>query len=100
MSVMTNEEITAEFENLFASSAPDEEEPADQPEDQTTEEEVPEEAAENTSEEQGSEETPAEDEQKGDEAPVEDKKQSKQNYAFAEQRLRIKKQDDFIKNII
>lgn len=99
MSVMTNEEITAEFENLFASSAPDEEESADQPEDQISEEEDPEETEDNPSDGQEGEETPAEDEQKSDETPAEDKKQSKQNYAFAEQRLRIKKQDDFIKNI-
>lgn len=99
MSVMTNEEITAEFENLFASSAPDEEEPADNSEDQITEEDVPEETDDNPSDGQEGEETPAEDEQKSDEAPADDKKQSKQNYAFAEQRLRIKKQDDFIKNI-
>ena len=98
MSVMTNEEITAEFENLFASSSSDEEEPVEHAEDQTTEEEVPEETAEETSE-QAEDESKDESDSQTETPPAEDKKQSKQNYAFAEQRLRIKKQDDFIKNI-
>ena len=97
MSVMTNEEITAEFENLFASSAPDEEAPADEPEDQVSEEEQPEETVEEP--EQAEDESQDESDSQEETQPAEDKKQSKQNYAFAEQRLRIKKQDDFIKNI-
>ena len=97
MSVMTNEEITAEFENLFASSPSDEEEPADKPEDQVSEEEKPEETVEES--EQAEDESQDESDSQEETQPVEDKKQSKQNYAFAEQRLRIKKQDDFIKNI-
>lgn len=100
MSDMTNEEIVAEFEELFGgSSTDDEEQPAEddvqetQEETDTADEENPEETAEEqdeTSEEK--EEDPKADEPK-------DNQQSKQNHAFAEQRLQIKKQNTFIRNI-
>ena len=99
---MTNEQIMSEFEELFGSSdKPDEEETTtpeeapeetdNTPEEQTTEEE---------SKEEGEEETPAEEEQKEDKTPPETKKQqSKQNYAFAEQRLQIKQNEKFMRSL-
>lgn len=106
MSVMTNEEITAEFENLFATENPDEEKP-EEPEDQTSEEETPEETAEdNNDSEQAEDESKDESDSQKETQPAEDKQQSRQNKAFAEQRIQIKeqsqqikKQTNFIKNI-
>ena len=97
---MTNEEIMSEFEELFgAGDTPDEEE--------TTEEET-EETDEDTAEETAEEESIDEEEQAEDESKDESDshqetppatKQSKQNYAFAEQRLQIKKNEQFVRNL-
>lgn len=97
---MTNEEIMSEFEELFgAVDTPDEEE--------TTEEET-EETDEDTTEETAEEESTDEEEQAEDESKDESDshqetppatKQSKQNYAFAEQRLQIKKNEQFVRNL-
>lgn len=95
MSEMTNEEIAAEFETLFGGAEPEEE---------TAEEQVEEAAA---SEEDGLETTTEDEEEQAAEEPEEsapeptsaDSQQARQNHAFAEQRLTIKKQNDFIKSI-
>lgn len=95
---MTNQEIAAEFEELFGGSSEEPEEaPADEPAEEPSEtEETPEETTEETAEESSEpEEQPAE---QIPETP-EDKKQSKQNRAFAEQRLQIKENNEFIKTI-
>lgn len=97
---MTNEEIMSEFAELFGGSNPDEEE---------TPEEKTEETDEETTEETAEEESTDEEEQAEDESkdasdsqkqtpPVTDK-QSKQNYAFAEQRLQIKKNEQFVRSL-
>lgn len=109
---MTNEEITAAFEDLFGS--------AQEPVDESTEPETTEDEPETTEEEPTEEPTeePAEDEaektEESEEEAESDKKeesthaepkaspkdsQSKQNHAFAEQRLRIKEQDKFIRSL-
>lgn len=95
---MTNEEIMSEFAELFGGSNPDEEETAEEEKAEETPTEEPEETAEETTEEEGEapeEEKPAED----NEPPAEAKKQSKQNYAFAEQRLQIKKNEQFVRSL-
>ena len=98
---MTNEEIMSEFENLFGGDKPDEEEaPVEETENEEPSSEEPVEKADETekSDEEGNttkEEKPVEDSQ----PPAEDKKQSKQNYAFAEQRLQIKKNEQFIRSL-
>ena len=104
MSLMTNEEITAEFEELFGSGSEDTEEPTE--ENQTTEEEPEEETTtEETSEEETGDEEGSEDSSE-DESEEEQKKsnldqasQSKQNHAFAQQRLQIKEQEKFIRSL-
>lgn len=104
MSDMTNEEIVAEFEELFGgSSTDDEEQPAEdevqetQEETDTADEENPEETAE---EDQAQDESEDESDSHKETPPAtNDNQQSKQNHAFAEQRLQIKKQNTFIRNI-
>lgn len=108
---MTNEEITAAFEDLFGNSG----EPAEADEPETTEDEpetTEEEPTEETTEEPAEDETDESDESEEDaesdnqeerthtepKASVKDT-QSKQNHAFAEQRLRIKEQDKFIRSL-
>lgn len=96
MSEMTNEQIVAEFEDLFGGSeAPEEEVPETPEEEETADNQNLEETAkdkpEDTEEEPSDEEAPAEESK--------DKQQARQNHAFAEQRLQIKKQNDFIRNI-
>lgn len=96
---MTNEEILSEFEELFGTEdKPDEEE--------TTEEETEETSEDTTEETAEEEEEKAEDEEESSEGAPEDEppapkdtKQSKQNYAFAEQRLQIKKNEQFVRNL-
>lgn len=105
---MTNEEIMSEFENLFGSSEPDEEERTaeEQTEDQTDapeEENSEEETAKEDEEKSEEPEEQAKDESK-DESDSQQKtqpatKQSKQNYAFAEQRLQIKKNEQFMRSL-
>lgn len=97
---MTTEQIMSEFEELFGGEPkPDEEEDTiEEPVDDSDDDE-----SEETAEEQGdeSEETPDESdsEDKPEEPVHKDTKQSKQNYAFAEQRLQIKKNEQFVRNL-
>lgn len=106
---MTNEQIAAEFEELFGSGEPDEEEPDTE---ETDEEEAPEEETDDSEEEEESDEDSEEDDDEEETADEDvdtsdrssDKgsarsKQAKQNHAFAEQRLQIKKNEDFIRSI-
>ena len=106
---MTNEQIAAEFEELFGSGEPDEEEPDTE---ETEEEEAPEEETDDSEEEEESDEDSEEDEDEeetaDDNVDTSDRssdkgsarsKQAKQNHAFAEQRLQIKKNEDFIRSI-
>ena len=107
MDGMTNEQITAEFEELFGGGqAPDEEEVT--PEDNSTEPEEgnPEEATDESAESEISDDEESEDgEESGEESSdngepsQETRQQSKQNYAFAEQRLQIKKNEQFIRSL-
>lgn len=100
MSDMTNEQIVAEFEELFGGEAPEEEtqeEPTEETTEETANEEHPEETTEETEEQ--SDASDNEEESENYEPAPKDTKQSRQNHAFAEQRLQIKKQNDFIKNI-
>ena len=100
---MTNEEIMSEFAELFGSNEPDEEEKApeeteeteDKPEEESTEEEKSEEETEEQAEDESKDESDSQDKT----PPVTDKKQSKQNHAFAEQRLQIKENEKFIRNL-
>ena len=107
---MTNEQIMSEFEELFgASDKPDEEETPDTedtpedsedtPEEETTEEETSE--GDETDESGEDEEAAAEDESKAHQEtkPSSKSSQSKQNYAFAEQRLQIKKNEQFVRSL-
>lgn len=111
MSDMTNTEIAAEFEELFGNSEgqPDEEPTEDQTsDDETASDEGAEESTEETTEETGEDNTSDEE---GDESSEEEPEAqpetkspaktqtSKQNHAFAEQRLQIKKQEEFIRGI-
>lgn len=107
-SEMTNEQITAEFEELFGGgNEPDEEEAAE--EEETTTEEDSEESTEDTSEEteedgeDDSEESEDEEDESEDESETasasKPSKQAKQNHAFAEQRLQIKQNEQFIRDI-
>lgn len=107
-SEMTNEQITAEFEELFGGgNEPDEEETAE--EEETTTEEDSEESTEDTSEEteedgeDDSEESEDEEDESEDESETasasKPSKQAKQNHAFAEQRLQIKQNEQFIRDI-
>ena len=96
MSVMTNEEITAEFESLFGTEEAPAEDVQETTEETTDESSAPEEpTAEETQEEQ-TEEAVEETQPEEQPAPT---KQSRQNHAFAEQRLQIKRQNDFIRGI-
>lgn len=96
MSEMTNAEITAEFEALFGGAAVDDQPaPEEVEEPETPEEEAPEEEPVDEEQEETSEE-----EESGNEEPAPaPTPQSRQNHAFAEQRVQIKKQNDFIRNI-
>ena len=100
MSDMTNEQIVAEFEELFGGSEAPEEEAPDTTEEETSEDTANEEHPEETTEENEEQEDNSEQEETDKDEPApKDTKQSRQNHAFAEQRLQIKKQNDFIKNI-
>ena len=99
---MTNEQITAEFEELFGTGTePDEEEAPDTEETEDTEEE--ETTEDETTEEDGTDDEQAEDESQDESDSHKEtqpaSKQSKQNYAFAEQRLQIKKNEQFIRSL-
>lgn len=97
MSEMTNAEITAEFEALFGGAAVDDQPaPEDVEEPETPEEEAPEE--ESVDEEQAEDESQDESDSQEETQPA-PTPQSRQNHAFAEQRVQIKKQNDFIRNI-
>lgn len=101
MSDMTNEQIVSEFESLFASEEEAPEEQAPETPDEVTEENAedetnPEETAEESAEEQAEE---SDEEESKEEPAPKDTKQSRQNHAFAEQRLQIKKQNDFIRKV-
>lgn len=102
---MTNEQIMSEFEELFGSSdKPDEEETTTPEETSEEPDDTPEEeTADETTEESEESEEQAEDESK-DESDSHQKtqpatKQSKQNYAFAEQRLQIKQNEKFMRSL-
>jgi hypothetical protein len=98
---MTNEEITAEFENLFATEdeSEDKDETPDTSEEETQDENQSTEEPEESSDDKEGDEDSSEDKDDAEETSAKDSHQAKQNHAFAEQRLRIKKQDEFIKNI-
>lgn len=109
-SEMTNEQITAEFEELFGGgNEPDEEETAE--EEETTTEEDSEESTEDTSEEteedgeddseepEGEEDESEGEGESGTASASKPSKQAKQNHAFAEQRLQIKQNEQFIRDI-
>ena len=102
---MTNEQIMSEFEELFGSSDKPDEEETTAPEEtsEETDNTPEEETAEETTEESEESEEQAEDESK-DESDSHQKtqpatKQSKQNYAFAEQRLQIKQNEKFMRSL-
>ena len=112
MSDMTNEEITAEFAELFGgSSEPDEEETSNEEGSEnsevTTEEVEGAEGTEGTEEEGTDESGDGEEDASQDESdaqsqtepPSKPSKEAKQNHAFAEQRLRIKENEKFIRDI-
>lgn len=107
MDGMTNEQITAELEELFGSSTPDEEPVAEEQIDETEEEETTDESAEAEDSEdvdEGQDEEDSTDEDVDAESEPETRdsavsKQSKQNHAFAEQRLQIKKNEQFIRSL-
>lgn len=100
---MTNEQIISEFEDLFGNGNESEEEEPET-EEETTEEES-EETEEETSEETEEEESEEEEGEDSTDAPEntkpapKDKTQSKQNYKFAEQRLQIKKNEEFFRSL-
>jgi len=108
---MTNEEIMSEFASLFGSdTAPDEEETPteepteeeteDTPEEETTEEETSEEEAPDESGEDGKDASEDESEAQTKTQPTSKAtSQAKQNHAFAEQRLQIKKNEQFIRSL-
>lgn len=91
--VMSNEDITNEFEALF-STEETEEETVEDPTEETEETEEETESEEEETEEEQPEEESEEEKEKPD-----TKKQSQQNYAFAKQRQQIKAQEKFIKNL-
>lgn len=104
MSVMTNEEITAEFETLFAGSeGSDETETEETETEETTEEETTEDTTDTTEtetdESEEEEEDASEDESEAQKETKPSSQQAKQNHAFAEQRLQIKQQEQFIRSI-
>ncbi len=98
---MTNAQITAELEELFGTGTePDEEEEQAPEETEDTEEESTEEETtedENTDEEQAEDESQDESDSQTKTQPA--SKQSKANHAFAEQRLQIKKNEQFIRSL-
>lgn len=109
MSIMTNEEIAAEFEELFGGNTeesdetePDTNEDVDEQQTDESEEDT---AEEETTEEEKEEEEKKDEEEKPDEGESESKpapkadKKAKQNHAFAEQRLQIKQNEQFIRGI-
>ena len=100
MAEMSNEEIVNEFNDLFATDEPTEDDKTE------TEPETPDEE-ENSSEDEESTET-GEDksEDEGDDSKTEektdteeDKKQAQQNYKFAEMRTTIKNQENLLRNL-
>lgn len=103
---MTNEQILAEFEDLFGTGEEPEETDTEIQEDVEDETEVEETETEEYVEDSESEENESDEEdEEEDEEEVEEtpkpqlSKQAKQNHAFAEQRARIKQQDEFIKAV-
>jgi hypothetical protein len=104
---MTNEEIMAEFEELFGDgSESDETEETETEETENSEEETTDDSEETTD----SEETEEESEEENSDTSVETNadssakdraasKKAKQNYAFAEQRLQIKQNEQFIRSL-
>lgn len=94
MAGMSNEEITNEFETLFGTES--EEEISEEESEETTEETEEETEEEETEE---SEEEESEEEESEEETEDDKKEQSRQNYAFAQQRRQIKEQENFIKNL-
>lgn len=100
---MTNEQITAEFAALFGGSEePEEEEVLDDELDEDEEEaEDLDDDADDESEEDvdEDEEEDSEDEEDEEEEEESDRQRSKANYAFAEQRKKIKEQEAFIKAV-
>ncbi len=100
---MTNDEIMSEFEELFGTEDKPDEEETPEEETEETDEDTTEETAEEA-EKADNEEEQAEDESKDEsdsqkQTPPATDKQSKQNYAFAEQRLQIKKNEQFVRNL-
>ena len=100
---MTNEEIMSEFEELFGSNTDEEvtstEEPTEDDTEETAEESQTTSDETASEQEETSEETTDETASEQEEPAQKDIKQSKQNYAFAEQRLQIKENDKFIRNL-
>lgn len=96
MSDMTNEQIVSEFESLFATDEPEETQEPEEQEDTSEDETKPEETAEDT---EGQEEEASDEEESSEEPAPKDTQQSRQNHAFAEQRVQIKKQNDFIRKV-
>lgn len=103
MSTMTNDQIVAEFNDLFGSGETPEEE--DKPEEAEVEEPATPETESEKTEETPAEEEPAEAEEDPSteetvtEEPDKSKKQAQQNYTFAAQRRQIKEQETFIKSV-
>lgn len=99
---MTNEQILSEFEELFGTEEkPDEEETTEEETEETNEDTTEETVEENNDEEEQTEDESQDESDSHDEKPSapKDTKQSKQNYAFAEQRLQIKKNEQFVRNL-
>lgn len=105
---MSNEEIAAEFETLFGSGEEDSEETDTSSEEGASEDDSSEstdtssEESEDETDDESSDENAEdeEDEESEEEAePEKDKQKARQNYAFAEQRQQIKKQNDLIKGL-
>lgn len=109
MDGMTNEQITAEFEELFGGGqAPDEDAATEDQSTETEEEDVSDEPTEETSTDEGEEgddageeggEESTEDASDNGEPSQESKQQARQNHAFAEQRLQIKRNEQFIRSL-
>lgn len=86
---MTNEEILAEFEELFGGSEESEETPPNEPE-----------VEDEASEEEAEEETATEGQQEPEEdSTAEEKKRTRQAHAFAAMRTQNKAQEQLIKNL-
>ena len=102
---MSNEEIAAEFETLLGGGSEEEDFETSEEEEiegETSEESEEESESESESEEEEDEESEEDnEEEESEEQPSTsvDKQKSRQNYAFAEQRQQIKKQNDLIKGL-